>query len=636
MNQLGNATLDANHGLEQTPLPAPPLRLLKRLRRREQFLQTRIERLARLGERMGWLRLLVFTGGVLLSLSAYFAGIPLAAAALVVLAIVSFILVINRHQRLDRHIRQYVAWVAHTREQIGRMTLAWDQIPPSRLSAAPDHPFALDLDLIGSRSLHQLLDTAISAEGSQRLGAWLLTQQPDAAAIKQRQTLVGELRDQALFRDKLTVRGLSAAKQGRGWNGSALTQWLDQHTVTGYLPALVLILAVLGVFNIAAFALSLIMPVPPILRAVAFGLYAAISISQVRLALGLFDRVADLADGLGQMDAIFTTVERHSFRTAPALRAFCAPFLDAATQPRTFLRRVNRLIGMAGLQNSQVVWLVLNALLPWDLFVAWRLQVERQRLAEVIPAWLEIWFELEALNSLANFAALNPSYTFPVISDTFAFEAEGLGHPLIPAARKVANSVAIPALGSLTIITGSNMSGKSSFLRTVGVNLVLAYAGGVVDARHLRLSLFRLFSCIRVSDSLADGFSYFYAEVRRLKALLDALAYTAENPSAPPPPLFYLIDEIFRGTNNRERLQGSRAFLRALAGRNGCGAISTHDLDLVQLAEALPAVRNMHFADNVEAGKMTFDYLLRMGPCPTTNALRIMQLEGLPVDMNQT
>jgi hypothetical protein len=283
VTQLRDATLDANNGLEQPPLTARSSRLLKRLRRREQFLQPRIERLARLGERMGWLRLLVFAGGVLLSLGAYFAGTLLGAAALVLLTVASFIIVINRHQRLDRHIREFVAWVAHTREQIGRMTLAWDQIPPSRLSAAPDHPFALDLDLIGPRSLHQLLDTAISTVGSQRLGAWLLTQQPDAAAIKQRQTLVGELRDQALFRDKLTVRGLSAAKNGRGWNGSALTLWLDHNTVTGYLPTVVLILGALGIFNIAAFALSLIAPVPPILRAVAFGLYAAISISQVRL-----------------------------------------------------------------------------------------------------------------------------------------------------------------------------------------------------------------------------------------------------------------------------------------------------------------------------------------------------------------
>ena len=210
-----------------------------------------------------------------------------------------------------------------------------------------------------------------------------------------------------------------------------------------------------------------------------------------------------------------------------------------------------------------------------------------------------------------------------------SFTGQALGHPLIPADEKVCNDFSLMQQGTLVIITGSNMAGKSSFLRTLGVNLALAYAGGPVNADHLETGLFRLFSTIRVSDSVTDGFSYFYAEVRRLKALLDALE--AEHPY----PLFFLIDEIFKGTNNRERLIGSRAYIRALVGRNGMGLISTHDLELVQLADEIPQVRNAHFREEVVDGRMVFDYRLRPGPCPTTNALKIMQLEGLPVEMMQ-
>ena len=170
------------------------------------------------------------------------------------------------------------------------------------------------------------------------------------------------------------------------------------------------------------------------------------------------------------------------------------------------------------------------------------------------------------------------------------------------------------------------MSGKSTFLRTLGVNLLLAYAGGPVNASALRTRRYRLFSSIRVSDALETGISYFYAEVNRLRALLDTLE--ADDPR----PVFFLLDEIFRGTNNRERLIGSRSYVRALAGGHGVGLIATHDLELVQLADDSPSIRNAHFREDVEDGRMVFDYRLRSGPCPTTNALKIMRLAGLPVE----
>jgi DNA mismatch repair ATPase MutS len=200
-----------------------------------------------------------------------------------------------------------------------------------------------------------------------------------------------------------------------------------------------------------------------------------------------------------------------------------------------------------------------------------------------------------------------------------------MGHPLISPEQKVRNDYRIDRLGEVHIITGSNMAGKSSFLRTAGINLCLAYAGGAVDALELQTSLFRLFTAIRVTDSVTDGISYFYAEVKRLKALLLELQRKDARP------LFFLIDEIFRGTNNRERLIGSRAYIRALVGENGLGLIATHDLELVQLAQEMPQVSNFHFRDAIEDGRMVFDYLLRPGPSPTTNALKVMAEEGLPV-----
>jgi DNA mismatch repair ATPase MutS len=240
---------------------------------------------------------------------------------------------------------------------------------------------------------------------------------------------------------------------------------------------------------------------------------------------------------------------------------------------------------------------------------------------------------LEALNSLANFSYLNPEYCFPQITSEHngaCFEAQAIGHPLIPDEVKICNDLSLNQLGEVVIITGSNMSGKSTFLRTIGVNLCLAYAGAPVNAEQLDTRLFRLFSVIQVTDSLADGISYFYAEVRRLKALSDALEIEQDIP------LFFLIDEIFRGTNNRERQIGSRAYVKMLVGGHGTGLISTHDLELVSIADHVPDVTNYHFEEQVTKGRMIFDYCLRSGPSTTTNALQIMQMEGLPVDIPST
>ena len=196
---------------------------------------------------------------------------------------------------------------------------------------------------------------------------------------------------------------------------------------------------------------------------------------------------------------------------------------------------------------------------------------------------------------------------------------------MILSTTRVSNDIALEGLGTIQLITGSNMSGKSTFLRTVGINLCLAQAGAPVCASAFTWSWSRLGCCIRVNDSLDAGLSFFYAEVKRLKTILHATTDRAS------PPVLFLIDEIFKGTNNRERLIGSRSYIKALATGNGYGLVSTHDLELTDLEKEIASLVNAHFQETVSDGALSFDYRLRPGPCPTTNALRIMELEGLPI-----
>jgi len=341
---------------------------------------------------------------------------------------------------------------------------------------------------------------------------------------------------------------------------------------------------------------------------------------------------------LRQLQVVLLYLERYCYGKRPHVRRLCAPLVDAVQRPSTLVARLNVIVSATSLQNNGLLWLVLNMLVPWGLFFAYLFDRAKMELRTLLPGWLNVWFELEALGSLANFADLNPECVFPELTAGLAvdsptpyhfsavFYARELGHPLIPDQQRVSNNLEIEKLGEMLLVTGSNMSGKSSLLRTVGVNLSLAYAGAPVLAESLRIPLFRLYTCINISDSVTDGISFFYAEVKRLKALLDALT---EKPDDLP--LLFLIDEIFRGTNNRERLIGSRAYIRALVGHNGIGIVSTHDLELVKLAEEIGHIHNFHFQETVVDGQMIFDYKLRTGPSPTTNALTIMRLAGLPV-----
>jgi hypothetical protein len=537
----------------------------------------------------------------------------------VLLAIFSVFVVL--HARLKRWIDAFEGWRRIKRAHVARMTLDWAGMPPApNIDPIPDHPFEIDLDITGEFSLHRLLDTAVSREGSGRLRGWLLATAPDLNAIQKRQALVSELRSLPIFRDKLALYGASRGT----WGAAQAMAWLEGKPLADRRAVLALLLfAVVNWLLVLGDAFGIL---PGVWR-LSIPAYFLLFLFLARGMGDIFSEALAARDTVEKLDAVFRYLESYPYGDHPNLKRLCAPFLDRSNRPSAQLARIRRVLFAASLRSNLFLWLPLNLILPWDMLVASGLDSARARLRGLMPGWLDAWAELEALCALANYAYLNPEATFPTVDAKAeaCFEGKALGHLLIRDEVKVRNDFTLDGLGKVVIITGSNMAGKSSFLRTLGLTLCMAYAGGVVDAAAARISPFRLFTCIRVSDSVTEGFSYFYAEVRRLRALLDAL-------NAPHAyPLFFLIDEIFKGTNNRERLIGSRAYIRALAGERGIGAISTHDLELVRLADELPSVSNAHFREEVIDGNMVFDYTLRQGPSPTTNALKIMELAGLPV-----
>jgi DNA mismatch repair ATPase MutS len=299
--------------------------------------------------------------------------------------------------------------------------------------------------------------------------------------------------------------------------------------------------------------------------------------------------------------------------------------MEPGRAPSSLTRHIARIFHGISVKAHPLVHLALNALCPWDLFFTFRLRQFQERVRSRLPLWLDRLAEVEAASSLATFAYLHPDYTWPTPGTAVGVQSGDMGHPLIPPTTRVTNGISLDGLGTIHLITGSNMSGKSTFLRTIGINLCLAQAGAPVCAKTFTWDWSRLACCIRINDSLDAGLSYFYAEVKRLKTILHATADRAS------PPVLFLIDEIFKGTNNRERLIGSRSYIKALAAGNGYGLVSTHDLELTDLEQEIPSLINAHFQETVSNGTLAFDYRLRPGSCPTTNALRIMELEGLPI-----
>jgi ABC-type multidrug transport system fused ATPase/permease subunit len=531
------------------------------------------------------------------------------------------------HRRVENSITRLSHYRAIKQAHLARLTLDWEQLPPPLpMPENLEHPFARDLDLIGTRSLHRLLDTAVTDEGSTRLRDWLLDTRPAPAAIAYRQALIAELAPLSRFRDRLALQGRLAKHTGRFSPHTILT-WLEQTPPPSRYrrPLIVLTLLIAASYTLSLFAgitetfdFSLI----------TWPLYLALYFLWGYRQIGrLFRDLLMLQDTLETTKVVFDCLEGAEYGRAPHVHTLLTPFHEAA-RPSGYLRRLRRLMVGVSLGNDSILGFVINLLLPWNMFFAYRLAIYREELAGKLPVWLDTWYELEALNGLANFAWLNTGQmSFPEIDTavTPALSAQEIGHPLVTADKRIHNDFAISGPGTIFLITGSNMAGKSTFLRTIGVNLALAYAGGPVLATTMHTSLFRLFASIQVADSLTDGFSFFYAEVRRLQQLLNAL------PQDEARPLLFLIDEIFRGTNNRERLIGSRAYIRTLAEGSGLGLIATHDLELVHLGEENGRIHNFHFRDEVVDGRMIFDYKLHPGPCPTTNALKIMQLAGLPI-----
>ncbi|HEY0467114.1 MAG TPA: DNA mismatch repair protein MutS, partial [Polyangiaceae bacterium] len=311
---------------------------------------------------------------------------------------------------------------------------------------------------------------------------------------------------------------------------------------------------------------------------------------------------------------------------APLIRAAQARLNQSGKKPSEEMRRFERVVGFFELKHNGMIYPVVNLFLLWDVHCVLALEAWQARAGRFVREWLDVVGEAEALSSLAGLAHDEPDFCFPEFSEQACFLAEELGHVLIDGKTRVTNSVSLPRAGTALLVTGSNMSGKSTLLRSMGLANVLAFAGGPVCAKKLVLAEFSLITSIRMSDSLASGVSHFYAELNKLKAVVDG--------TAGKKPVFFLLDEILHGTNSLERQIGARWVIGELMKRGALGAVSTHDMGLAELEpELMSRVTLIHFRESVTNNEMSFDYKAHPGPVQAGNALRLMRRIGLDVPL---
>jgi ABC-type multidrug transport system fused ATPase/permease subunit len=595
-------------------------RLIEKLNSKKEYLQ-------KCSKNYSNFRGLVFVIEVIAFFVFFFSVSNISALISLVTFFIFFGLITHFHNKLDRGIKKLELWIEIKTTHLARLNLDWENIPAANLRSKPE-PNEVDLNLAGEESLHQLINTGTSQQSKLLLRNWLKGKVLTINKIIERQDLIRELIPMQRFRDKLTLHSMLFSRLE--FNGDMLSRLLNRKEI---LPksffVIFVLLIILVPINIWLFVLYL-ESILPAYWSITLLIYIVLFHFGNKGKDKLLDEADYISVELKKICSVFDFLERYNIRAGSKLFGMCGPFKNAELRPSRLANKIRHIADMLRIRKGNpFVWGIIRIVFPADLYYKWILNKYEHLASGKLDSWLETWYNIEALSSLANFAYLNPEYTFPVIAETegdqIIFSGNKVGHPLIKKENKVCNDFTFRPRGEIAIITGSNMSGKSTFIRILGINLSLAYAGCVVNAENLQISLFRLFTCIKVSDSLIDGISYFYAEVRRLKALLDEI-------ESPGYPVFFLIDEIFRGTNNIERLKGSSMYIKKLTETNTVGVIATHDLELVKLSDKISKVVNYHFKEEIKNGKMIFDYKLNAGPCPTTNALKIMKLEGLPVD----
>ena len=484
----------------------------------------------------------------------------------------------------------------------------------------PEHPYSFDLDIFGRRSLFQSINRTCTFFGKARLAKWLQNHLHEKVSIEKRQEMVREISEHTLFREQFRVAGLvhhgqsSDAEKIQAWSQSP-AQYLHAGWVKAFIwgvpviNSLLLITSLIGWTSFSCLGLS-------------FGIFLVLSFGIIKRATYIQETYGKQLKSLNGYARLIALAKAEDWKSADMLELMERFNLNGQS-PVQALQQLSKELDRLDLRNNQFLYVLLEGSIFFQLQEIVRIERWKVRYGQYISEWLETVGELDALCSLGTFAYNHPQYTYPELTEKpFCFLATQMGHPLMPVSQCVKNDATIPSRPFFLIITGANMAGKSTYLRTIGVNYLLACVGAPVCCERLKLHPNQLITSLRTSDSLSDNESYFFAELKRLKRIIDLLNQGQQ--------LFIILDEILKGTNSMDKQKGSFDLIRQFMQLKANGIIATHDLLLGSLIKQFPEeIRNYCFEADIKDNELTFSYKLREGVAQNMNACFLMKKMGI-------
>lgn len=484
----------------------------------------------------------------------------------------------------------------------------------------PEHPYSFDLDIFGRRSLFQSINRTCTFFGKVRLAEWLQNHLHEKTSIEKRQEMVREISEHTLFREQFRVAGL--VHHGQSSDGEKIQAWSQspaQYLHAGWVKtfiwgvpvinSLLLITSLAGWISFSWLGLS-------------FGIFLVLSFGIIKRATYIQETYGKQLKSLNGYARLIALAKAENWKSA-GMQELMERFNLNGQSPIQALQQLSKELDRLDLRNNQFLYVLLEGSIFFQLQEIVRIERWKARYGQHISKWLETVGELDALCSLGTFAYNHPQYTYPELTEKpFCFLATQMGHPLMPASQCVKNDATIPSRPFFLIITGANMAGKSTYLRTIGVNYLLACIGAPVCCERLKLYPNQLITSLRTSDSLSDNESYFFAELKRLKRIIDLLNQGQQ--------LFIILDEILKGTNSMDKQKGSFDLIRQFMQLKANGIIATHDLLLGSLIKQFPEeIRNYCFEADIKENELTFSYKLREGVAQNMNACFLMKKMGI-------
>ena len=568
--------------------------------------------------RISMLRLTLFIAGVA-GIYFFFSQTPLLIVCICLTFLPLFILVKIHNRFFIR--KEWLETQAHIiQEELQALSGDYSSFEDGKEYVNPEHPYSFDLDIFGRRSLFQSINRTCTCFGKVRLAEWLQNHLHEKASIEKRQEMVREISEHTLFREQFRVAGLvhhgqsSDAEKIQAWSQSP-AQYLHAGWVKAFIwgvpviNSLLLITSLAGWTSFSWLGLS-------------FGIFLVLSFGIIKRATYIQETYGKQLKSLNGYARLIAQAKAENWKSA-GMQELMERFNLNSQSPIQALQQLSKELDRLDLRNNQFLYVLLEGSIFFQLQEIVRIERWKARYGQHISKWLETVGELDALCSLGTFAYNHPQYTYPELTEKpFCFLATQMGHPLMPASQCVKNDATIPSRPFFLIITGANMAGKSTYLRTIGVNYLLACIGAPVCCERLKLHPNQLITSLRTSDSLSDNESYFFAELKRLKRIIDLLNQGKQ--------LFIILDEILKGTNSMDKQKGSFDLIRQFMQLKANGIIATHDLLLGSLIKQFPEeIRNYCFEADIKENELTFSYKLREGVAQNMNACFLMKKMGI-------